>query len=144
MSTTWWLDTKNNRENYLRKCVWIQERETWLKFNLGLSAHRPSNNWSQDDQSWALSETVQNISKITHTASRFSFLLCELSVRSSVWMNCNRVTLQHNNEFIIIIFCFLMVSVITMCNYKAFDTRDIFYYSCKRCSWTMKTNATDN
>ena len=31
-------------------------------------------------------------------------------------MNFNRVTLQHNNELIIIIFCFLMVSVITMCN----------------------------
>ena len=28
----------------------------------------------------------------------------------------NRVTLQHNNEFIITFFCFLMVSVITMCN----------------------------
>ena len=31
-------------------------------------------------------------------------------------MNFNRVTLRHNNEFIIIIFCYLMVSVITMCN----------------------------
>ena len=37
-------------------------------------------------------------------------------------MNFNRVTLQRNNEFIIIIFyffyffCYLMVSVITMCN----------------------------
>ena len=32
-------------------------------------------------------------------------------------MNFNRVTLQHNNEFIIIIIiCYLMVSVITMCN----------------------------
>ena len=31
-------------------------------------------------------------------------------------MNFNRVTLQHNNEFIIIIFCYLMISVITMCN----------------------------
>ena len=31
-------------------------------------------------------------------------------------MNFNRVTLQHNNEFIINIFCYLMVSVITMCN----------------------------
>ena len=30
-------------------------------------------------------------------------------------MNFNRVTLQHNNEFIIINFCDLMVSVITMC-----------------------------
>ena len=32
-------------------------------------------------------------------------------------MNFNRVTLQQNNEFIIItIFCYLMVLVITMCN----------------------------
>ena len=31
-------------------------------------------------------------------------------------MNFNGVTLQHNNEFIIIVFCYLMVSVITMCN----------------------------
>ena len=31
-------------------------------------------------------------------------------------MNFNRVTLQHNNESIIIIFCYLMVSVITICN----------------------------
>ena len=33
-------------------------------------------------------------------------------------MNFNRVTLQHNSEFIVIIFfCYLMVSVyITMCN----------------------------
>ena len=35
-------------------------------------------------------------------------------------MNFNKVTLQHNNEFIIIIIiiiiCYLMVSVITMCN----------------------------
>ena len=28
----------------------------------------------EDDESWALSETVQKISKITHMASRFSFL----------------------------------------------------------------------
>ena len=31
-------------------------------------------------------------------------------------MNFNRVALQHNNEFIVIIICYLMVSVITMCN----------------------------
>ena len=31
-------------------------------------------------------------------------------------MNFNGHTLQHNNEFIIIIFCYLMVTVITMCN----------------------------
>ena len=31
-------------------------------------------------------------------------------------MNFKTVTLQHNSEFIIIIFCYLMVLVITMCN----------------------------
>ena len=31
-------------------------------------------------------------------------------------MNFNRDTLQHNNEFIIITFCYLMVPVTTMCN----------------------------
>ena len=31
-------------------------------------------------------------------------------------MNFNGDTLQHNNEFIIIIFCYLMVPVITMCS----------------------------
>ena len=34
----------------------------------------------QDDQSWTFSETVQKISKITHTASRFSFLVRAVSV----------------------------------------------------------------
>ena len=31
-------------------------------------------------------------------------------------MNFNGDALQHNNELIIIIFCYLMVPVITMCN----------------------------
>ena len=44
------------------------------------------------------------------------FTLQILSVRSSVWMNFNRVALQHNSKFIIFLFCYLMVSVITMCN----------------------------
>ena len=34
----------------------------------------------QDDQSGAFSETVQNISKVSHTASRFSFLVRAVSV----------------------------------------------------------------
>ena len=38
--------SKNNRENYPRKCFWTQERETRVKFNSGLSANRPSNNWA--------------------------------------------------------------------------------------------------
>ena len=53
----------------------------------------------QDDQSWAFSETVQKISKITYTAGQPVLTLdrrqkCELW--SSVWMKINRVTLQHN------------------------------------------------
>ena len=51
----------------------------------------------QDDQRWALRETIQTFFKITHTASQWS-------AWSSVWMNFNRVILQHNNEFIIIFF----------------------------------------
>ena len=38
--------SKNNRENYPRKCFWKQEKETPFKFNPGLSANRPSNNWA--------------------------------------------------------------------------------------------------
>ena len=40
--------SKNNRENYPRKCFWTEEKETWVKFNPRLSADRPSNNWAQD------------------------------------------------------------------------------------------------
>ena len=39
--------SKNNRENYSRKCFWTQEKETSVKFNPGLRANRPSNNWAQ-------------------------------------------------------------------------------------------------
>ena len=40
--------SKYNRENYPRKCLWTQERETRVKFNPGLRANRPSNNWAQE------------------------------------------------------------------------------------------------
>ena len=53
----------------------------------------------QDDQSWAFSETVQKISKITYTASRFSLL-----TSAKLAMNIKRVTLRHNKEFIMFIF----------------------------------------
>ena len=39
--------SKNGTENYPRECFWTQEKETWVKFNPGLSANRPSNNWAQ-------------------------------------------------------------------------------------------------
>ena len=35
------------RENYPRKYFRTQEKETAVKFNPGLSANRPSNNWAQ-------------------------------------------------------------------------------------------------
>ena len=76
----------------------------------------------QDDQSWAFSETVQKISKITYTASRFS----AFDKRSSVWMNINRVTLQHNNEFIMLI-SFLFNGFITMCNLEKRLIRATFW-----------------
>ena len=39
--------SKNNREHYPRKCFRTPEKETRVKFNPGLSANRPSNNWAQ-------------------------------------------------------------------------------------------------
>ena len=39
---------KNNREICQRKCFRTKEKETWVKFNPGLSANRPSNNWAQN------------------------------------------------------------------------------------------------
>ena len=40
--------SKNNSENYPSKCFRIPEKETWVKFNPGLSANRPSNNWARN------------------------------------------------------------------------------------------------
>ena len=42
--------SKNDRENYPRKCFWTQEKETRVKFNPGLSANRPSNNWALENR----------------------------------------------------------------------------------------------
>ena len=53
---------------------------------------------------WAFIKTVQKISKITYTASRFSLLT---SAKFSV--NIKRVTLQHNKDFIVFIFFYEMV-----------------------------------
>ena len=45
---------------------------------------------------WAFNETVQKISKINYTASRFSLLT---SAKFAV--NIKRVTLQHNKECVL-------------------------------------------
>ena len=68
---------------------------------------------------WAFSKTVQKISKITYTASRFSLLT---SAKFSV--NIKRVTLQHK-EFIV--FIFLFNGFITMCNLKKRLIRAAFW-----------------
>ena len=60
---------------------------------------------------WAFSETVENISKITYTASQYSLL-----TNAKLAVTINRVTLQHNREFVI--FDFLVNGFITMCNLK--------------------------
>ena len=51
-------------------------------------------------------------------------------------MNINKITLQHNKEFIMIIFLF--IGFITMCNLKKRLIGADFEYSCKRCSWTIE------
>ena len=73
----------------------------------------------QDDQLWAFSENVQKISKITYTASKFALLK---STKFAV--NINRVTLQHNEEFIM--FIFLFNGFITMCNLEKRLIREAF------------------
>ena len=61
---------------------------------------------------WHCGKTVQKISKITYTASRFPLLT---SAKFSV--NIKRVTIQHNEEFIVFFF-FLFNGFIRMCNLK--------------------------
>ena len=52
----------------------------------------------------------------------------------SVWMNVNRVTLQHNKEFIMFIFYLVVLCVI----FKSVWYERHFEYSCKWCSWTTE------
>ena len=80
----------------------------------------PFNIQNRTKHAWAFSKTVQKISKITYTASWFSFLT---SAKFSV--NIKRVTLQHNKEFTVFIF-FLFTGFITMCNLKKRLTRAAF------------------
>ena len=63
----------------------------------------------QDDQSWALTKTVQNISKIRPSVSHLTSAKFE--------GNINRITPQHNKEFMTFIF-FLFKGFITMCTLK--------------------------
>ena len=44
--------SKYRRENYPRKCLWTQGKQTCVKFNPRLSANRPSNNLAQETSNW--------------------------------------------------------------------------------------------
>ena len=76
---------------------------------------------NQDDQSWASSETIQKISKITYTVSRFSLL-----TSAKLAVKIKRVTLQHNKE-LIVFFLLLFNGFITMCNLKKHLIRAAFW-----------------
>ena len=56
--------SKNNRENYPRKCFWTQEKKNLVKFNPGLSANRPSNNWALDPKFLLLIQSYYFGSKV--------------------------------------------------------------------------------
>ena len=71
---------------------------------------------------------------------------------SSASCQCGRVFKGTLTEFrsniitnlLLLFFCYLMVSIITICNLiKRLIRATFLSISCKRCSWTMKTNATD-
>ena len=90
-------------ETVLRRCIYRTDlgQNAVFLFTVFQDKLHPAN--TQDDKSWAFTETVQNISKLTYTASRFSLLTsAKFAVRavSSVWVNINRVWLQHYKEFI--------------------------------------------
>ena len=90
-------------ETVLRRCIYRTDlgQNAVFLFTVFQDKLHPAN--IQDDKSWAFTETVQNISKLTYTASRFSVLTsAKFAVRavSSIWVNINRVRLQHYKEFI--------------------------------------------
>ena len=80
--------SKNSRENYPRKYFWTQERETWVKFNPGLSANRPSNNWAQF--SGVLSHDLYWGHK-TYKLKRFISQTQFISVTTGSWSRCTMI-----------------------------------------------------
>ena len=68
----------SNRENYLRKCFWTQEKEIRVNFNPRLSANRPSNNW-------ALGSTGKNFSKWNLKVWLLFLGLKRLASESDLW-----------------------------------------------------------
>ena len=98
-------------ETVLRGTIFIIQTSDRLQYFTILQYKLHSFN-IQDDRSMSrlLAKSIKKF-PVTYTASRFSLLQCEMW--SSVSMNINRVTLQHNKEVIMFIF-YLMV--FSMCN----------------------------
>ena len=67
---------KNNKENYPRKCFWTQEKETRVKFNPGLSANRPSNNWALVSGCPELAKT-EYINPHNKAAAHMHWMICK-------------------------------------------------------------------
>ena len=98
------------RNSNLRRCFYhtdLRQNAVFQNFSRQIALIQYS---EPSKHAWAFSKTVQKISKITYTASRFSLLT---SAKFSV--NIKRVTLQHSKEFIVY---FLFNGFITICNLK--------------------------
>ena len=96
----------------------------------------------QDDRSTRglLAKSLKKFPKspFLYTASRFSLLQCEKW--SSVWMNINRVKLQHNKEFIVFIFYLIVLSI---CNLQKRLIREAFWVVLQAMfTERLKTNGT--
>ena len=82
----------------------IQTSDKMQYFSVFPDKFHSFNIQNRTKHAWAFSKTVQKISKITYTASRFSLLT---SAKFSV--NIKRVTFQHNKEFIVFIFFYYLM-----------------------------------
>ena len=107
----------------MRRCFYPQTSDKMQYFTIFQDKLHSFNIQNRTKHAWAFSKTVQKISKITYTASRFSLLT---SAKFSV--NIKRVTFQHNKEFMLFIFIFFLFhGFITMCNLKKRLIRAAFW-----------------
>ena len=83
----------------MRRCFYHTDLRQMQCFTIFQDKLHSFNVQNRMKHAWAFSKTVPKICKITYTASRFSLLT---SAKFSV--NIKRVTLQHNEEFIVFIF----------------------------------------
>ena len=102
--------SKNNKENYQSKCFWTQEKETRVKFNLGLSANRPSNNWAQENNKQLMDSFKDLLTETVGQIKRANEYLAEQQVkeikklkynepRKFKKVNENQVQRIHSAEF---------------------------------------------